>query len=54
MHVSDTVDFGYVISDDVWLELDGGSQTLLHTCDTFVQNDTYHAWHNRRTMPCNV
>lgn len=54
VHVSDAVDFGYVISGEMWLEFDGGSQMLLHTGDTFVQNGTYHVWHKRATEPCTL
>ena len=54
MHTSDSIDFGYVISGEIWLELDGGKQTLLRAGDTFVQNGTRHGWRNKGTDSCKV
>ena len=54
MHTSDTIDFGYVISGSIWLELDDGAANELHAGDTFVQNGTRHAWRNRSAEPCKV
>lgn len=54
MHTSDSIDFGYVISGNVWLELDDGSATELHAGDTYIQNGTRHAWRNRGSEACSV
>ena len=54
MHTSDSIDFGYVISGSMWLELDEGREKELRAGDTFVQNGTRHAWRNRGTEPCHV
>lgn len=54
MHTSDSIDFGYVISGSIWLELDDGSEKELRAGDTYVQNGTRHAWRNRSTEPCQV
>lgn len=54
MHTSDSIDFGYVISGSVWLELDDGSMKELHAGDTYVQNGTRHAWRNRSSEPCRI
>jgi hypothetical protein len=54
MHTSDSIDFGYVISGSIWLELDGGSMKELHAGDTYVQNGTRHAWRNRSSEPCSI
>jgi quercetin dioxygenase-like cupin family protein len=54
MHTSDTIDFGYVISGSIWLELDDGVQKELHAEDTFVQNGTRHAWRNKSSEPCKI
>ena len=52
MHRSDTVDMSFVVSGEIWIELDDGAETLLRTGDTLVQNATIHAWHNRADVPC--
>ena len=54
MHTTDTVDFEYVISGEVWLELDDGEEVRLRAGDTVVQNGTRHAWHNRGTDACRM
>jgi len=54
MHTTDTVDFEYVISGEVWLELDDGEEVHLRAGDTVVQNGTRHAWHNRGTDACRM
>ena len=54
MHRSDTVDFEYVISGDIWLELDSGEEVHLTAGDSVVQNGTKHAWHNRSKEPCRM
>ena len=54
MHATDTVDFEYIISGEVWLELDDGVEVHLRAGDTLVQNGTRHAWHNRGTEPCRL
>jgi quercetin dioxygenase-like cupin family protein len=52
MHTTDTVDFDVVISGEVYLELDDGSEVLLKTGDCVVQNGTRHAWRNRSAANC--
>ena len=54
MHITASVDFEYVISGEVWLELDDGKEILLRAGDTVVQNGTRHAWRNRTTEPCRM
>ena len=54
MHTSDTIDFEYVASGEVDLELDDGETVRLRAGDTLVQNGTRHAWHNRGDEPCVV
>jgi hypothetical protein len=54
MHRSETVDIGFVLEGEVFLELDDGVETRL-TAGTFVvQNGTRHAWHNRTDRPCRM
>src|SRR5215510_5943797 len=38
MHTTDTVDFGVLLTGEVWLELDDGAEVHLKAGDTFVQN----------------
>ena len=52
MHTTDTVDFEYIVSGEVWLELDDGATVHLRAGDTVVQNGTRHAWRNKGSEPC--
>lgn len=54
MHTTDTIDFEYVISGEVWLELDNGKEVQLKAGDTVVQNGTRHAWRNKSSEPCRM
>lgn len=54
MHTTDTIDFEYIISGEVWLELDDGKEVHLQAGDTVIQNGTRHAWHNRGSEPCSM
>lgn len=54
MHTSNTIDFGCVISGEVWLELDDGQEVHLKAGDTVVQNGTRHAWRNKNSEPCRL
>ena len=51
MHTTDTVDYEFVISGEVVLELDDGAEVTLKPGDTVVQNGTRHAWRNRTSDP---
>jgi mannose-6-phosphate isomerase-like protein (cupin superfamily) len=52
MHTTDTIDFVVVLSGEVWLELDGGQETLVKAGDVVIQNGTRHAWRNKTDEPC--
>ena len=54
MHRTDTVDYQYVVSGEVWLEVDDGKEVLLKAGDTIIQNGTRHAWHNKGALPCQM
>ena len=54
MHTTATIDFEYVISGEVWLELDDGREVHLRAGDTVVQNGTRHAWHNKGKETCHI
>lgn len=47
MHRTETVDYGIVLSGQIWLVLDGGAETALHAGDVVVQRGTDHRWENR-------
>jgi mannose-6-phosphate isomerase-like protein (cupin superfamily) len=51
MHTTDTVDYEYVVSGEVTLELDDGVEVHLGPGDTVVQNGTRHAWRNPGSVP---
>ena len=51
MHITDTIDYVYVISGEVGLELDDG-EVQLKPGDTVVQRGTWHAWRNHTEEPC--
>jgi naringenin degradation protein FdeH len=46
MHRTETVDYGIVLSGEVWLVVDGGERRLAPG-DVVVQRGTNHAWSNR-------
>ena len=54
MHTTDTIDYEYIISGEIWLELDNGEKVHLKAGDTVVQNGTRHAWRNRSTESCQM
>ncbi|MGI8792588.1 MAG: cupin domain-containing protein [Acidimicrobiales bacterium] len=52
MHTTATVDYEFVASGRVVLELDDGERRELVAGDTVVQNGTRHAWRNPYDEPC--
>lgn len=54
MHTTDTIDYGFVLDGEIWLELDNGAQRLLKAGDIAVQNGTRHAWRNKTDKPVRV
>ena len=52
MHTTATIDYEYVVSGRVVLELDDGEIRELAAGDTVVQNGTRHAWRNPYDEPC--
>lgn len=54
MHRSTTIDFIYILSGRIELELDDGSKTQLKAGDLVVQSATKHAWHNHWQEPCRM
>jgi quercetin dioxygenase-like cupin family protein len=52
MHTSDTVDLDFILSGEVWVELDDGREVHLTAGDLLVQHGTRHAWRNKGEEPC--
>jgi quercetin dioxygenase-like cupin family protein len=46
MHASPTVDFDYILSGRLVLELEGGARVELGPGDTLIQNGARHLWSN--------
>ncbi|MFI4994602.1 MAG: cupin domain-containing protein [Hyphomicrobiales bacterium] len=53
MHRTKTVDYGIVLSGEIYLVVDEG-ETLLKPGDVVVQRGTNHAWANRSDKPCRM
>ncbi len=53
MHRTKTVDYGIVLSGEIYLVVDDG-ETLLKPGDVVVQLGTNHAWANRSDAPCRM
>lgn len=51
VHTTDTIDFDYIVSGELWLEMDDGQEVKLSAGDCVVQNGTRHAWRNRSEEP---
>ena len=54
MHTTNSIDYEYIISGEVWLELDDGKEVHLKAGDTVVQNGTRHAWRNKSAETCRI
>lgn len=54
MHRTETVDYGYIVSGEIWLELDDGREVRLRAGDTYVQDGTRHAWRNKGSRDCTI
>jgi quercetin dioxygenase-like cupin family protein len=54
MHRTETIDYGIVLSGNVVLLLDDGSETMLRTGDVVVQRGTQHAWANPENEPASM
>jgi mannose-6-phosphate isomerase-like protein (cupin superfamily) len=53
MHTTRTIDYGIVLSGEIYLELDEG-EVHLTPGDVVVQRGTRHAWRNRSSKPCTI
>ena len=54
MHVTDSVDLGFVISGEIVTIQGDGSEVTLRPGDVYVQNGAMHAWRNDRDQPCMI
>ena len=54
MHTTASVDYEFVVSGRVLLELDDGATVELGAGDTVVQNGTRHAWRNPYDEPARM
>jgi len=54
MHRTASVDYGVVVSGEIWLELDDGAEARLLPGDTVVQIAARHAWRNKTDRPAVV
>ena len=54
MHATATIDLGVVLAGELVLELETGEERTLQAGDTFVQNGTWHRWHNRGDEPARM
>jgi quercetin dioxygenase-like cupin family protein len=53
MHRTPSVDLVFVLSGEIWLELDDG-EVHLREGDCLVQDGTRHGWRNRGDRPCTM
>ncbi len=51
-HATASIDLIYVISGEIWLELDDSEPIHITAGDTVVQHGARHAWRNHGTQPC--
>ncbi|HUL91022.1 MAG TPA: cupin domain-containing protein [Burkholderiales bacterium] len=52
VHRTDSIDYAVVISGEIDMELEKGSEIHLRAGDVLVQRGTVHNWINRGTAPC--
>ncbi|MGL4859838.1 MAG: cupin domain-containing protein [Enterobacteriaceae bacterium] len=51
MHMTNSIDFGVVLTGEIFLVLEE-EETLLKATDTVIQRGTNHAWSNRSEQDC--
>ena len=51
-HATDTVDFGLILSGELWIRLDDGLEIHLQEGDCIVNNGTRHCWRNKSSQDC--
>jgi quercetin dioxygenase-like cupin family protein len=53
-HRTHSIDYGVVISGEIWMQLDEGEEVLLRAGDVLVQRGTIHNWVNRSNGVCRI
>lgn len=51
MHTTDSVDYGVVLSGEIWLDLGTGEEVHLKQHEVVVQHGNRHGWRNKGTSP---
>ena len=54
VHRTDSIDYAVVISGEIDMELEKGSEVHLKAGDVLVQRGTVHNWINRGKAPCMI
>ncbi len=52
VHRTDSIDYAVVLSGEIDMELEKGTEVHLRAGDVLVQRGTVHCWINRGTAPC--
>jgi quercetin dioxygenase-like cupin family protein len=52
VHRTDSIDYAVVVSGEIDMELEKGSEVHLQAGDVLVQRGTVHNWINRGKVPC--
>jgi len=52
VHRTDSIDYAVVISGEIDMELEKGTEVHLKVGDVLVQRGTVHRWINRGKAPC--
>jgi quercetin dioxygenase-like cupin family protein len=52
VHRTDSIDYAVVLSGEIDMELEKGTEVHLKAGDVLVQRGTLHNWINRGTAPC--
>jgi quercetin dioxygenase-like cupin family protein len=54
MHATPTVDVVFIVSGELWMEVDDGTEVRLVAGDSVVQNGTRHGWRNKSSQPATL
>lgn len=51
MHTTDSIDYGFCVEGEMWLELDDGEEVHLTPGTCVIQRGTRHGWHSKSDEP---
>ena len=54
LHATPTTDYVAVLSGEIWLVMEDGTEHHLAAGDTVIQHGTKHIWDNRSAEPCTI